>query len=204
MQGLGLGRSLCQRTGAERKLLTLLPLRDDDAFSILPTFPFFGFCLLLVFLPAVFEDGTPTLFLDDFTFEDELYTFTNGSNRTDIFHTTGGEGFEHTSGYHIVNDRLLSKHVYRLLARDEKGMVVGHFLAVHRMRIQFDQSAGMETPNGMVVQKGYQGRYFGKHIFRDMTAARAWIGDVRLLVEFLRQGKGLFRRIAEPAVRFFL
>ena len=33
----------------------------------------------------------------------------------------------------------------------------------------------MEAPNGMVVQKGYQGRYFGKHIFRDMTAARAWI-----------------------------
>ena len=177
---------------------------DDDAFSILPTFPFFGFCLLLVFLPAVFEDGTPTLFLDDFTFEDELYTFTNGSNRTDIFHTTGGKGFEHTSGYHIVDDRFISKHVYRLLARNEQSVVIGHFLAVHRMRIQFDQSAGMNAPDGMIVQENNQGGNLGKHIFRDMTAARAWIGNVCLLVEFLRQGKGLFRRIAEPAVRFFL
>ena len=82
--------------------------------------------------------------------------------------------------------------------------MVGHFLAVHRMRIEFGQSAGMDTPDGMVVQENNQGGNLGKHIFRDMTAARAWIGNVCLLVEFLRQGKGLFRRIAEPAVRFFL
>ena len=82
--------------------------------------------------------------------------------------------------------------------------MVGHFLAVHRMRIKFGQSAGMDTPDGVVVQKGYQGRYFGKDIFGNMATARAWIGNVCLFVEFLRQGKGLFRRIAETAVRFFL
>ena len=151
MQGLGLGRSLCQRTGTERKLSAFLPLGDDDAFSILPTFSFFGFCLLLVFLPAVFEDSTPTLFLDDFTFENELHAFAGGSNRTDILHASGGEGFEHTSDYHIVDDYFLSEYVYRLLARNEQGVVVGHFLAVHRMRIKFGQSAGMDTPDGMVV-----------------------------------------------------
>ena len=151
VQGLGLGRSLCQGTSAERKLLTFLPLRDDDAFSVFTAFPFFGFQLFFVFLPTVFEDGTPTLFLDDFTFEDELHAFTDGSNRTDIFHTTGGKSFKHTSGYHVVNDYFLSEHVYRLLARNEQGVVVGHFLAVHRMRIEFGQSAGMDTPNGMVV-----------------------------------------------------
>ena len=37
-----------------------------------------------------------------------------------------------------------------------------------------------------------------------MATARAWIGNVRLLVEFLRQRKGLFCRIAESAVRLFL
>ena len=132
-------------------MLTFLPLRDDDAFSILPAFPFFGFRLLLVFFSAVFEDGTPTLFLDDFTFEDKLHILAGGSNRTDILHASGGEGFEHTSDYHIVDDRFLSKHVYRLLARNEQGVVVGHFLAVHRMRIKFGQSAGMDTPDGMVV-----------------------------------------------------
>ena len=151
VQGLGLGRSLCQRTGTERKLLTFLPLRDDDAFSILPAFPFFGFRLLLVFFSAVFEDSTPTLFFDNFTFEDKLHILAGGSNRTDILHASGGEGFEHTSDYHIVDDYFLSKHVYRLLARNEQGVVVGHFLAVHRMRIKFGQSAGMDTPDGMVV-----------------------------------------------------
>ena len=132
-------------------MLTFLPLRDDDAFSILPAFPFFGFRLLLVFFSAVFEDSTPTLFFDNFTFEDKLHILAGGSNRTDILHASGGEGFEHTSDYHIVDDYFLSKHVYRLLARNEQGVVVGHFLAVHRMRIKFGQSAGMDTPDGMVV-----------------------------------------------------
>ena len=179
-------------------------MRDDDTFSVFPTFPFFGFRLLLVFFLAVFENGTPTLFLDDFTFEDKLHILADGSNRTDIFHATGGKSFEHTSGYHIVDDRFLSKHVYRLLARDEQGVVVGHFLAVHRMCVQFGQSAGMDTPNGVVVQKGYQSWNFGKDIFGDMAAARAWVGNVCLFVEFLSQGKGLFCRVSVSAVRFFL
>ena len=151
VQGLGLGRSLCQRTGTERELSAFLPFGDDDAFSVFTAFPFFGFQLFLVFLLAVFEDSTPTLFLDDFTFENELHAFAGGSNRTDILHASGGEGFEHTSDYHVVDDRFLPEHVYRLLARDEQGVVVGHFLAVHRMRIKFGQSAGMDTPDGMVV-----------------------------------------------------
>ena len=56
----------------------------------------------------------------------------------------------------------------------------------------------------MVVQKGYHSRNFGKDIFGNISAACSWIGDVCLFVESLCQGKGLFRRIAEPAVRFFL
>ena len=204
MQGLGLGRSLCQRTGTERKLSAFLPLGDDDAFSILPTFPFFGFQLFLVFLLAVFDDGTPSLFLDEFSFENELHPLTDGNNRADILHATGGEGFKHTSGYHVVDDYLLSEHVYRLLACDEQGVVVGHFLAVHRMRIEFGQLAGMNPPDRMVVQKGNQGGNFGKDIFGNMSAARAWVGNVCLFVEFLSQGNGLFCRVSVSAVRFFL
>ena len=37
-----------------------------------------------------------------------------------------------------------------------------------------------------------------------MAAARARIGNVCLLIEFLRQGKGLFCRVSVSAVRFFL
>ena len=141
---------------------------------------------------------------DNGTFDGERHAATLCRNGGYILDALFGEGFQHTPGYHIVDDTLVRCDILGLHLRDEQSMVVGNPRIIHAPAGQCAHCRRVLAEHGMIFQRRQQGRYFGKHVFGDMAASGSGIRDALLLIELLRDGQGLLRRESVSGVRFFL
>ena len=114
------------------------------------------------------------------------------------------ERFEHPPDNQVIDMLFLFREVERLLARNEQGVVVGHFRIIHAMSGGVFYQRQVFFPLCVSSEGGEQFRQLLIHVFGDITASRPRIGDELALVQPLGDGECLFRRVAELDIGFLL
>ena len=138
------------------------------------------------------------------SFHRELHSGTLRRDGSGVFDAFLGKRLDHAPGNHVIDDTVLLGKKKWLFTRDEQGVVVSHFTAVHAAACRFSFQPHLAFRFGHITDKGEQPGDFGEHVFGNIAASGTRIGNEFLLVESLCDFKRLFCREAVFYVGFLL
>ena len=146
----------------------------------------------LVLLPVLSssEHAAPAGIGHDGRTGTEIHILTGTFHDQQFFFTRRGKGFQHPAGNQGIDGQFRFGQFLRCDARDNQGMMVGHFRVVHASGVQAGKVKGaavfLEIRHGRdFLQQVRDKRH---DILRDMAAAGSRVGNQFLLVQRLRDG----------------